>query len=164
MSSLAAVAMLFSTAGAQAKTPADTLVMAFVIDDIITLDPAEIYEISASEYMANTYDRLVVVDPGQSLAAEAAGGGKLVGQRRRQGFTFKIRPGIKFHSGNDLTAEDVEFSLERFVKLDLNPAFVMNQFGLKKENVDGHGARGRPDDGSGRAGRRLCAELLSSTA
>ncbi|MBL8710489.1 MAG: ABC transporter substrate-binding protein, partial [Rhodospirillaceae bacterium] len=45
---------------AAAKTPQDTLVMAWVFDDIISLDPAEIYEFSSSEFMANTYDRLVV--------------------------------------------------------------------------------------------------------
>lgn len=47
---------------ADAKTPKDTLVMAWVFDDIISLDPAEIYEFSSSEYMANAYDRLVVQD------------------------------------------------------------------------------------------------------
>ncbi|HSE73374.1 MAG TPA: ABC transporter substrate-binding protein, partial [Dongiaceae bacterium] len=61
--SLAAVAILASSVAAQAKTPADTLVMAYIIDDIISLDPAEIYEFTSSEYMANTYDRLVVIDP-----------------------------------------------------------------------------------------------------
>lgn len=30
-------------------------------------------------------------------------------------WTFKIRKGIKFHNGDDLTAEDVKFSLERVV-------------------------------------------------
>lgn len=136
MSSMAAIALLCTPLAAQAETPKDTLVMAFVIDDIITLDPAEIYEISASEYMANTYDRLVVVDPDNpsELKLQAAESWSVSDDGKV--FTFKIRPGIKFHSGNDLTAEDVEFSLERFVKLDLNPAFVMNQFGLKKENVD----------------------------
>src|SRR5437868_2810515 len=48
---------------AQAATPKDTLVMAYVIDDIISLDPADIYEFSTSEYMANTYDRLVMINP-----------------------------------------------------------------------------------------------------
>lgn len=136
ISSMTAVALLLPGMAAQAETPKDTLVMAFVIDDIITLDPAEIYEISASEYMANAYDRLVVVDPDNSsqLKMQAAESWSVSDDGKV--FTFKIRPGMKFHSGNDVTAEDVEFSLERFVKLDLNPAFVLNQFGLKKENVD----------------------------
>ncbi len=51
-SSIAALAILFPAAMAEAETPADTLVMAYVIDDIISLDPAEIYEFTASEYMA----------------------------------------------------------------------------------------------------------------
>lgn len=120
---------------AEAKTPKDTLVMAWVFDDIISLDPAEIYEFSSSEYMANTYDRLVVQDldnPGaiKLQAAEswsASDDGKVI--------TFKIRPGIKFASGNEMTAEDAEFSIERYVLLDKSPAFIMNQFGLKKETV-----------------------------
>jgi peptide/nickel transport system substrate-binding protein len=135
--SLAAVALLCSAASVHAETPKDTLVMAFVIDDVITLDPAEIYEISASEYMANTYDRLFVVDPADTskLKPQVAESWSVSDDGKT--FTFKVRPGIKFHSGNAMTAEDIEFSLERFVKLDLNPAFILTQFGLKKENVDG---------------------------
>src|SRR6185295_18498178 len=109
--------------------------MAYVIDDIISLDPAEIYEFTSSEYMANTYDRLVVIDPANpsQLKLQAAESWSVSDDGKT--FTFKIRPGIKFHSGNPLTAEDVEFSLERFVSLDLNPAFILTQFGLSKDNV-----------------------------
>src|SRR3546814_17212652 len=65
--------MLFATAAvaalawgggsvAVADTPDDTLVMASQIDDIITLDPAEIFEFSGAEYAAQVYDRLVTYD------------------------------------------------------------------------------------------------------
>ncbi|WP_119299880.1 ABC transporter substrate-binding protein [Dongia deserti] len=133
--SLAAVAILASSVAAQAKTPADTLVMAYVIDDFISLDPAEIYEFAASEYMANTYDRLVVIDPDNTsqLKLQAAESWSVSDDGKT--FTFKIRPGIKFESGNEMTAEDAEFSMERFVLLNKNPAFIMNQFGLTAENV-----------------------------
>ena len=133
--SLAAVAILASSVAAQAKTPADTLVMAYVIDDMISLDPAEIYEFTAAEYMANTYDRLVVIDPANpsQLKLQLADSWSVSDDGKV--FTFKLKPGLKFHSGNDITAEDVEFSMERFVSLDLNPAFIMTQFGLTKENV-----------------------------
>ncbi|HEX6120861.1 MAG TPA: ABC transporter substrate-binding protein [Dongiaceae bacterium] len=133
--SLAAVAILASSVGAQAKTPADTLVMAYIIDDIISLDPAEIYEFTSSEYMANTYDRLVVIDPAKptQLKLQLADSWSVSDDGKT--FTFKLKPGLKFHSGNDITADDVEFSMERFVLLDMNPAFIMNQFGLTKDNV-----------------------------
>ena len=63
----AAVAALAIGAGpALAATPKDTLVIAWAIDDIITMDPAESFEISAGEIMGNAYDRLIrfdVTDP-----------------------------------------------------------------------------------------------------
>jgi len=129
-------AFAFGAGMAQAATPKDTLVMAYVIDDIISLDPGEIYEISASEYMANTYDRLVVINPEKPSELKLQGAESYTVSDDGKTFIFKIRPGIKFHSGNELTADDAAFSLQRFVKLNGNPAFIMNQFGLTKENAD----------------------------
>lgn len=133
--SLVAGALLASPFAAEAKTPADTLVMAYIIDDMISLDPAEIYEFSSSEYMANTYDRLIVIDPANpsQLKLQLADSWSVSDDGKV--FTFKLKPGLKFHSGNAITADDVEFSMERFVLLDMNPAFIMNQFGLTKDNV-----------------------------
>ncbi len=54
-----------------AATPKDTLVVAWAIDDIITMDPAESFEISAGEVMGNSYDRLLrydVNDPSKLVA------------------------------------------------------------------------------------------------
>ena len=59
MASVLAVAFAMP---ALAATPRDTLVVAFAFDDIITMDPAEAFEISAGEIMGNTYDRLVRFD------------------------------------------------------------------------------------------------------
>ena len=51
-------------------------------------------------------------------------------------YTFKIRDGVKFHSGNPLTAEDAAYSLQRAVKLNKSPGFILTQFGFTNENVD----------------------------
>src|SRR3546814_9147983 len=60
----AAAALMAATAvPAQAETPRDTLVMAWTFDDIITLDPAEIFEFSAAEFAGNTYDPLIAHTP-----------------------------------------------------------------------------------------------------
>ena len=48
-----------------ADTPKDTVVIAKQIDDIITLDPAEVFEFSGGEVIAN------VVAPSQRKAASA---------------------------------------------------------------------------------------------
>src|SRR3546814_1370734 len=51
-------------------------------------------------------------------------------------FTFKMRPGITFASGNPMTAEDAVFSLQRAVILDKSPAFIITQFGFTADNVE----------------------------
>jgi peptide/nickel transport system substrate-binding protein len=47
----------------QAETPPNMLVMGMRIDDIITLDPAEVFELSAGEISANIYDRVMMFEP-----------------------------------------------------------------------------------------------------
>jgi peptide/nickel transport system substrate-binding protein len=58
-----ALAAVLAPATAVAETPRDTLVQAWQIDDLITLDPAEVFEFSGAEYAANVYDRLVTYPP-----------------------------------------------------------------------------------------------------
>jgi peptide/nickel transport system substrate-binding protein len=120
---------------ALAATPKDTLVVAFAFDDVISMDPAEAFEISAGEVMGNVYDRLVrydVSDPSK-LIADIAKTWSVSADGKT--YTFELKPGLKFASGNPLTAEDVVYSFHRAVTLDKSPAFILGQFGFKKDNV-----------------------------
>jgi peptide/nickel transport system substrate-binding protein len=130
-----ALVVAFSATPATAATPADTLVMAWQFDDIITLDPAEIFEFSGAEYAGNTYDRLIgyEVDDVSKIYGVAAESWTVSPDGKT--YTFKIRNGITFASGNPLTAEDVAFSLQRTVILDKSPAFILGQFGFTADNV-----------------------------
>jgi len=56
-----AIAIAIS-ASAWAKTPVDTLIVARSIDDIASLDPAESFEITATNTLANLYQRLLEPD------------------------------------------------------------------------------------------------------
>ena len=129
-------AVLFSASlSAWPATPKDTLVVAMAFDDIISLDPAEAFEISAGELMGNAYDRLIrydVHDPSK-LLPDVAKGWKV--SEDGTTYTFDLKPGLKFASGNPLSAEDVAWSLQRAVLLDKQPAFILTQFGLSKANV-----------------------------
>ncbi len=124
-----------ATAPALAATPKDTLVLAFAFDDIITMDPAESFEISAGEIMGNAYDRLIrfdVNDPSK-LYGDVAKSWTV--STDGKSYSFELKPNLKFASGNPLTAEDVAFSLQRAVLMDKTPAFILTQFGLSKANV-----------------------------
>jgi peptide/nickel transport system substrate-binding protein len=135
LAAILATTMATSFHAVKAATPPDTLVMAWHIDDIISLDPAEVFEFSSAEIMGNTYERLVTYDPKDvsKLTGEIAESWKISEDGKT--FTFKIREGKKFASGNPLTAEDAVFSLQRAVILDKSPAFILGQFGLTKDNV-----------------------------
>ena len=119
-----------------AETPADTLIQAWTIDDIITLDPAEVFEFSSTEMLGNSYETVIGYDIADvskvfGVVAESwtlSDDGKTM--------SFVIRQGKKFASGNPMSAEDVVFSLTRAVKLDKSPAFILGQFGLTAANVD----------------------------
>lgn len=133
---LLASALAFAPA-AFAETPKDVLVVAAQIDDIISLDPAQSFEFSGNDVIFNMYDRLVDFDPLKldegikpSLAEswEASEDGRTI--------TLTMRDGAKFHSGNPVRAEDAAWSLQRAVKLNLSPAFILTQFGFTPENVE----------------------------
>ena len=118
-----------------AETPADTLVIAEAIDDIVSLDPHEAYEFSGLDMVNNTYDGLVEIDPvtletmpGLAESWSVADDGVT--------YTFKMKPGLTFASGNPVRGEDAAYSLQRAVKLNKTPAFILNQFGWTAENVD----------------------------
>ncbi|THB80651.1 MAG: ABC transporter substrate-binding protein [Desulfobacteraceae bacterium] len=121
---------------AMAATPKDTLVMASRIDDIITLDPAEIFEFSGAEYAANAYDRLIGYDVDNVSDIFGVVAESWTIDPDGKTYHFSIRKNITFASGNKLTADDVVFSLQRVIKLDKSPAFILSQFGFTPENVE----------------------------
>src|SRR5262245_37266029 len=81
-------------------------------DDVTTLDPAIGYDWQNWSMIKSLFDGLMDYKPGTTelvpdLAEsyEITNGGKT--------FTFKLRPGVKFTNGRELTAEDVKYSIDR---------------------------------------------------
>ena len=120
---------------AQAGTPKDMLVMATMLDEFSTLDPGEVYELMPEEYVANTYDRLERVDLADPSHFKGDVARSWTVSTDGLTYTFKLRPGLKFHSGNPLTADDVAWSIRRCVLLDKGAAAVLQGIGLTTANV-----------------------------
>lgn len=118
-----------------AANPKSVLVAAQQLDNMTSLDPHESFEAIGSEICGNMYHKLVhpnlddpnKVDPKIAESWTASEDGKT--------FTFKIKSGIKFSSGGDLTAEDCAWSLQRCVSMNKGPAFIITQFGWNAENA-----------------------------
>jgi len=93
------------------KNP-DTFI-SVTIGDVDTLDPAYAYDTASGTQIGAIYEPLLWYDGASTskfvpvLATEwnISADGKT--------YRFKIRKGVKFHNGNDLTPEDVEYSFER---------------------------------------------------
>ena len=92
----------------------NTFVVAESEVGIDTLDPALAYDTASGEIVQNVYETLVFYD------GEATD--KFVPQLAEEMptvsadgtvYTFKIRSGVKFHEGQDLTASDVAYSFQR---------------------------------------------------
>ncbi|WP_445223297.1 ABC transporter substrate-binding protein [Burkholderia sp. Ac-20379] len=133
--SLCAALTALPARDAAAATPKDMFVMATLLDEFSTLDPAEVYELVPEEYIANVYDRLVRVnlkDPSK-FDGDIAQAWKVDADGTT--YTFTLRDGLKFHSGNPLAAEDVAWSIQRAVLLDKGPAAVLAGIGLTRDNV-----------------------------
>ncbi len=133
----AIVLMLAAVTPVQAATPKNTFVMAKDIADIITMDPAEVFELTTGEIIANIYDSVMMFEPEvlQTLVGGVAESWQVSDDGKT--ITFTIRSGLRFHSGNPVRAEDVAWSLQRVVKLNKTPAFIITQFGWNADNVDG---------------------------
>ena len=95
-----AATLAFATAPARAATPAHTFVMAKDIADVITMDPAEAFELTTGEIIANLYDRIMMFEPEnlRELAGGVAESYAVSGDGRT--ITFRVREGLAFHSGN----------------------------------------------------------------
>jgi len=135
---LAAAAFLaaFASLPSTADTPGNTLVIAQDIEGIISLDPAEAFEELSLQMTGVLYDRLFAYDPksetrlrpqiAESWSASADG----------KVYTFKLKPGLTFASGNPLTSEDVLYSIRRALLLKKGPTILLAQIGLNAENAD----------------------------
>ena len=120
----------------RAASPPDVLVVAQSLDDLVSLDPAEGFELSSLEAFTNVYQRLVQPDPDdpQTLVPTLAAGWQS-GPTPRS-LVFDLRADATFAGGHPVRPEDVIFSLRRAVKLNRAPVFILNQLGWRPESID----------------------------
>lgn len=86
-------------------------------DDVATLDPAIGYDWQNWSMIKSLFDGLMDYAPGTTeLRPGLAESYEISGDGMT--FTFKLRSGVKFHNGREMTAEDVKYSLDRVT----NPA------------------------------------------
>lgn len=103
--------LLVAAQPAWAQTPAKggTLVVA-IRESVLSLDPANHRSRVTETVLRAVFDGLVTRTPDGRIVPELA---ESWSRPAPDTFEFRLRPGVVFHNGDPLTAEDVKASLER---------------------------------------------------
>src|SRR5262245_59100198 len=133
---LLAGAVALGSLSTHAAPPRDTFVAAGDLSSMITLDPAAIAESITAYTMRSVCDSLIELDeddasrlvPGIAESWSVSPDGTT--------FTFKIRKGVKFPSGNPVTAVDVLWSMKRTLSLNLANAQRLREWDINAKNVE----------------------------
>jgi peptide/nickel transport system substrate-binding protein len=118
---------------ADAQTPQGTL--RFVTESLgnETLDPTLGPATTTKLYLPLIFDSLVGANAENTDISKETGIAKdWKVSADGKVYTFYIRQGVKFHNGDDLTAEDVKFSLERAI----GPKAISSLSGVFKKAID----------------------------
>ncbi len=128
------VALFAPHPGALADTPKPGGTLRYgTVTEVSSLDP-HLYVGSAWKVLMEAlYNTLVGFDQDAELVPELA---ESVETPDARTFVFKLRPGITFHDGTPLTAEDVKFSLERIQNPDSGGTLRPNLEGATITVVD----------------------------
>lgn len=81
-------------------------------DDVATLDPAIGYDWQNWSMIKSVFDGLMDYVPGTTELRPGLAESYEISDDGTT-FTFKLRKGVKFHNGREMTAEDVKYSLDR---------------------------------------------------
>ncbi|MBB5322629.1 ABC transporter substrate-binding protein [Marinobacter oulmenensis] len=86
-------------------------------NDVATLDPAIGYDWQNWSMIKSLFDGLMDYDPGTTDLRTDLAESYLLSEDGKT-YTFKLRKGVTFHNGREMTAEDVKYSLERTANPD----------------------------------------------
>ena len=110
---------------ASGEVPNPDVLIVTVNDDVFNLDPAAVNGNDVGmNVILNVYDRLVALAPEDgavipSLATEVPSPDNGLISEDGLTYTFPLREGVTFSDGTDMTAEDVKYSWDRVVEMNL---------------------------------------------
>jgi oligopeptide transport system substrate-binding protein len=112
LASVSIAAMMIAAAPAFAEMKQGGEMTVTFKDDLITLDPAIGYDWKNWSVIKSVFDGLMDYKPGTTeLVPDLAESVDVSDDGLT--YTFKLRQGVKFHNGREMTAADVKYSLER---------------------------------------------------
>lgn len=94
-----------------AENKADHQLVATIPTNLTKMDPAQVEDGDSIEVLNQVFEGLVQYDEHNELVNNLASDWTVSGDGTT--YTFKLKTGVKFHSGREMTAEDVKYSWDR---------------------------------------------------
>src|SRR5262245_11259712 len=113
---LASVAFALAVAAAPASTAAELKIA--VAADVTSIDPHFFNLFPNNNIAEHIFDKLVQMDPDSKLIPGLATSWKPIDEKT---WEFKLRKGVKFTDGTELTAADVVYSIDRVPNVPNSP-------------------------------------------
>jgi len=85
-----------------------------IVADPAMIDPITLSELVAGDILQNVYEGFVGLDAKGNIVPALAT--SWTAHADNLGFTFNLRPGVKFHSGRPFTAKDVRYTMEELMR------------------------------------------------
>ena len=104
-------------------------------DKITVLDPAKCYDFYTWEVFNNIGEGLLKYKPGTTEIVPGIAKSYEVRENGKV-YIFHLRPGLKFTDGEPLDAAAVKYSIDRVMRLGLDPSWLVSAFVEKVEVVD----------------------------
>lgn len=120
----------FNAGESRVPTPASELIIG-IVGQLLSLDPASDPDLISWEVKYNTMSGLFEVDSNSNLVPMLAEDAPTISEDKLE-YTFRLRQGLRFPDGSELTAEDVKWAIDRSAALG---SFLVNDF-LKDSNDD----------------------------
>ncbi|MFV0407014.1 MAG: ABC transporter substrate-binding protein [Propioniciclava sp.] len=126
---------------AEQPTGKDAIVVAYS-EGGKTLDPAIASDVTSDTLILGAYDQLVTYDRAEVDGKMTAKTDEIVPMLAESWevsedntvYTFKLREGVKFHDGSDLTADDVKKTFD-YIASSSNASFLYGMAGIKSVDI-----------------------------
>ncbi|WP_133572200.1 ABC transporter substrate-binding protein [Maritalea mobilis] len=113
LAGVAATAMTLGAGTALADNMGGNIIVTYK-DDVSTLDPAIGYDWQNWSMIKSLFDGLMDYKPGTTELVPDLAESYTISDDGLV-YTFKLKPGVKFHNGRELVAADVKYTLDRVV-------------------------------------------------
>jgi len=127
MAAAVAAAMMLAGCGSTEKKStagaSDVLRIPYLADMSVP-DPDVFYDVEGNAVILNQYEGLLRYAPGSTKIVGSLADSWTVSPDRLT-YTFKLHPGVRFHSGAPLTSNAVKAAFERRLDVDQAPAYML---------------------------------------